>query len=81
MFHKQNASDNSCENNSDISHKNNSDSSHKTSFYLQNSNIQNNSDFSDSQLMSLEKLCECDKILKYLINNTLRLQNLNQKHD
>jgi hypothetical protein len=70
---KQNNSDISHESNSDISHENDFNSSQETSRYSQNSNTQDNSDFSDSQFMSLKKFCKCDEILKHLVDNTLRL--------
>ena len=60
---EQNVFVDSHENDSDVSCENDSDSSHETSDHLQNSNIQDNSDFSDSQFMFLKKLHKCDEIL------------------
>ena len=77
LSYKQNASDDFHENDFDITHKNNSNFIHETFHHLQNFNIQNNSDFSDSQFMFLEKLHEHNEILKHLIDNTQKLQNLN----
>ncbi len=66
---EQNVFDDFHENDSDIFYKNDSDSTHKIFYYLQNFNIQDNFNFSDSQFMFLKKFCKHDEILKYLINN------------
>ena len=79
--HKQNVFDDFYKNDFDIICKNKSDFIHEISHHSQNSNTQDNSDFSDSQFMFLKKLHKHNEILKHLIDNTQKLQSLNQKHD